>query len=465
MRLLDVQLAALKACGNNRSFAYFMEQGLGKTLTSQADLLERVKEGNVTRSVVVAPNSFKTGWVREAEKWGLPINQFVWDSSSNYHEHWARRPSDKVRQLIVNYEAIRQERVQRFIKDWVSGHRPMVIWDESIQLKTHNSAQTVAAIELGKHFDYGRLLSGKPIVTGPHDLWGQYRAIRELDGRNFFAFRNLFCRMGGFKGKQIIGAQNEDFLASLIDPFTFRASKADWTDLPPKMYTIRNYELNAELQHYYDQMLNEFVIWLDENENVAVDQAITKYIKLAQIQTGWIYDEEGNVRQLVSDDKNPRLKLLLRTIEDEVTGKVAIAYHHKPVLDQLLRNLGGEERCAWIKGGMEGAAVERQKDRFNNDPRVRFILLQTRASKYGHTLLGSDDAGRCYTMVIYENTYSLDDRSQIEDRIHRHGQTADSVLYLDLVGTPLDQDCVEALQRRESIFQAVISRLRRTQRP
>lgn len=66
-------------------------------------------------------------------------------------------------------------------------------------------------------------------------------------------------------------------------------------------------------------------------------------------------------------------------------------------------------------------------------------------------------------MIFYENTYSLDDRSQIEDRPHRHGQNY-AVSYIDLVGTPLDYDCVEALQRKEGVFQAVFAPLRERQK-
>jgi hypothetical protein len=101
--------------------------------------------------------------------------------------------------------------------------------------------------------------------------------------------------------------------------------------------------------------------------------------------------------------------------------------------------------------------IEDQKRKFNNDPGCRAILLQTVASKYGHTLLGhGDDNDRCWTMYFYENTYSLDDRSQIEDRIHRRGQTSDYCGYVDSVGTPVDMAMIEALQRKENIYNAIM---------
>ena len=97
----------------------------------------------------------------------------------------------------------------------------------------------------------------------------------------------------------------------------------------------------------------------------------------------------------------------------------------------------------------------------SKNPNCRGILLQTRASKYGHTLLGGKNLNdHCYTQLVYENTYSLDDRSQIEDRHHRHGQIADSVLYIDFIGSQLDRNAVEALKRKEDMFQSVFRNIR-----
>ncbi|HEY8097634.1 MAG TPA: helicase-related protein, partial [Methylobacter sp.] len=138
-----------------------------------------------------------------------------------------------------------------------------------------------------------------------------------------------------------------------------------------------------------------------------------------------------------------------------VEGKIIVPYIHRYTLTLLLQSLE-EYYPAIIKGGMSPEEIQFNKDRFNKDSQCRVILVQTRAGKYGHTLLGgSSNRDRCSTMVFAENSYSLDDRSQIEDRMHRHGQTADSCLYVDLWGTDLDRRITHALQAKENIAQAV----------
>jgi superfamily II DNA/RNA helicase len=191
-----------------------------------------------------------------------------------------------------------------------------------------------------------------------------------------------------------------------------------------------------------------------------VDVAIAKYEKLAQIQCGFIYDEQGNVNELVEPANNPRLNLLRQLLEEEVSGKACIVYRHRPVLDLLYAALR-RYNPAWIKGGMKPEETGAQKERFNADPLCRVILLQAEASRYGHTLLGGpgpDDL--CRTMIFFENSYSADTRDQIEDRIHRRGQTGESVLYIDLSGSDLDRRIVKALQRKDALYKSVFKNLR-----
>jgi hypothetical protein len=63
-------------------------------------------------------------------------------------------------------------------------------------------------------------------------------------------------------------------------------------------------------------------------------------------------------------------------------------------------------------------------------------------------------------MVFFENSYSADTRDQIEDRIHRRGQTGEYVLYIDLSGSDLDRRIVKALQRKDELYKSVFRNLK-----
>jgi hypothetical protein len=245
-----------------------------------------------------------------------------------------------------------------------------------------------------------------------------------------------------------------------MDGHVFQAKKKDWLpDLPRKDFTIRDYAMSTEQLRQYNSMEQQFLLEI-ESGYVTVDVAIAKYAKLAQIQTGFIYDEERVVHELVKPSENPRLNLLKQLLEEEVEGKVCVVYRHREMLDVLLKALAKYDP-AWIKGGMFGHEVDDQKRRFNTDAHCRIMLAQCDAAKYGHTLLGGpgeDDL--CRTMIFFENSYSADTRDQIEDRIHRRGQTGEYVLYIDLSGSPLDRRIVKALQRKDALYRSVFKNLK-----
>ena len=77
-------------------------------------------------------------------------------------------------------------------------------------------------------------------------------------------------------------------------PVVFQAKKKDWLPaLPDKRMTIRDYEMSGEQKRQYKSMEEEFLLEI-ESGIVTVDVAIAKWAKLAQIQTGFIYDEAGD---------------------------------------------------------------------------------------------------------------------------------------------------------------------------
>lgn len=454
------QSTALSRSANRDGFGYFMEQGLGKTSTTYADFLEHAAQDNyVSRMLTIAPNSFKGGWAEEVDKFGFPVKPIIYESGDPesyirmFKKGFSVRPN-----LIVNYEAIRYQSTRDVILDYIREKNVYIAADESVKLKDHSSDQTKAALDLAPRCRMKRILSGKPTSQGPHDLWAQMRFIGQLNGFMYHPFKNAFCKMGGFKGKKVVGVQNADILGERINPHVFRATKAEYTDLPPKLWQSREYKMSAEQQRMYSSMENEFVLWLNENEHVSVDMAISKYIKLAQIQAGFIIDAEGKTRELVTPKANARLNALEDFIVDEVQGKAIVVYNHKVVRPMLLERFERYNPVI-LAGGMTDAEISESKRRFNNDNSCRLIFI-TKAAKYGHTLLGGPEPeNHCSNMIFYENTYALDDRSQLEDRNHRYGQLGECNIYTDIVGTPIDRAAARALQMKESVFQAIFQHI------
>ena len=472
MSALDpVQIAALEFAEGKQGVGLFLEQGLGKSLIVLTEFSFLYQTGKVDRMIIVTPNTFKKGFLDEIEKHGFHFDVHIWRSSKKADAaNWLNKHHDLPPVIIINYEAARIPGVNRALQIWACRGDAYLAIDESIQIKGHKSAQTKAIHKLAAWSPYHgessvcryvRILTGRPQTQGPHDLWGQLRAIGLFRETNFYSFRGSFCVMGGWENKEVIRAKNTEALARAMEHNIFQAKKADWLpNLPRKDMTIRDYKMSPAQQAQYNQMEKQFLLEI-ESGVVTVEVAIAKYAKLAQIQTGFIYDEDGHVHELVAPDANPRIMLLRQLLEEETEGKVCVVYRHRAILPVLLRALSDYD-CAWIKGQMKPDETEEQKARFNNDPNCRVILLQCDASKYGHTLIsaGGREEDKCRTMIFFENSYSADTRDQIEDRIHRRGQTGEYVLYIDLSGSDLDRRIVKALQRKDQLYRSVFGQLK-----
>lgn len=469
--LTALQRKALEMAQDKIGYAYFLEMGLGKSLLALAEfgsLVER--DHRATRLVIVAPNSFKPGWATEISKHRLPLAVHVYAASKHKRaEEFVATPKWHMPPvLIVNYEALRLPKVQQLIEDFTFRRNAMLVLDESIALKNPSAKRTKAAHKLVRDFAYVRLLSGRPQTQGPHDLWGQLHAIGATRaGENFYAFRNTYCRMGGWENKEVVGIQNAKQLQQRMEPYCLIAKKKDWlSDLPDKSYTTRTYDLADApyLQREYARMEEEFLTYLKDKENRIVNKveatiALTKYTKLQQLHAGFIHDDEGEPAWLVEDKDNPRLQALLDAM-DETEGKVCVCYKHKFVGEQLWRVMVARGlHPARITGGMKDKAIEEEKKLFNDNPKCRVMLLQLDSSKYGHTLVGDQSSAEnaCFTMLFYQNEFSLDTRSQIEDRIHRLGQK-NAALYVDFTGSDMDRRMAAALQYKTGLYEALFGR-------
>jgi hypothetical protein len=87
---------------------------------------------------------------------------------------------------------------------------------------------------------------------------------------------------------------------------TFQAKKKDWLrGLPPKLYTIRRYEMAGPVREHYELMKEEFLTFLDSGEAVTVQVAIAKYEKLSQIQCGFIIDEQASRSRWCNPTRTP----------------------------------------------------------------------------------------------------------------------------------------------------------------
>ena len=474
--LFEVQRECLKQAGDKTGFAMFLEQGLGKTRTVLYEFDGKVKRGLAEILVVVCPRPLRSAWRDEALEIGLGYPIIPHKSEKETRKalnELGRQPLILVlhyEQVLTHGGAVIEAMLERRRKVYCA-------LDESVRIKKHSSVigdrlymlslakerfqqgKKKVILDMSKKRDplsYRRVLSGTPAPQGPHDLWNQFRFCGAMEGTPYYAWRSLYCRMGGFQGKQILGHQNLDLMRERTSEFAFRAKKTDWTDLPEKIWMPpHEVELHPNQKKAYLELMRDFVIEFGENDYLTVEMAITIKNKLQQICSGWVYDNGKTVRELVPVEHSPKLQEVMSILEDVETKSLAF-YFFKPTreyFDQLASKTG--YGYVFLESKLSDDEFDRRKRMFNEDDDIKWAFCQTDAVKEGHTLLGTERMP-CHNTIFAENTYSLYARKQAEDRNHRHGQLW-PVNYWDVVTSREDKAIIKSLQKKEGMQEAILS--------
>ena len=447
--------------GPAEGWGHFLEMRLGKTplMLNEFELF-RIHQG-ITRGIVVAPNTYKSAWVEEAKAFGVELPFFEFET---------RRAEGSLRDfavdnrgvLVVNYEALQYKRCRDVLDELFEDKRYVMALDESIKIKNFQSIASKMARAYTKDAAYVRVLTGLPFTQGPHELYPQLRAIKQQDGINPYVFRNRYCKMGGFKNKKVVGVKNEEMLGKLLDECSFVAGLAEWypSEARAGIYHVERLGQTRQQEAAYDEMEKHFVLAFDSGEVVSAAQVITKLMKQQQIASGFVFDDSGEVVWLNDPVNVPKMQRTLQLLDE--AKKAVVFYHYNPTGDALEKAFEKYKPCLIRSDQLmkkRGLDIEAEKAAFNNDPERRVMIAQLERTKYGHDLTGNKGDILCDLEIFYENTYSLDTRSQCEMRI----VTADQKVppqYVDFVTCPADAGPIKALQFKQDIVDTVMDAYR-----
>lgn len=451
--LFEVQRKALELGHNMPGFAYFLEMGLGKTRVTLFDAYWHLKARRADIAIVLCPRSLRGAWQVEAETIGFPYPVLLMEGTAE--QMWKSINALGGPCVVVIHYEITLTRGGDFIELVLAKEKKVFLaLDESTRIKNPKAKVGKFLIVIKDQFKYIRILSGYPAPQGPHDLWGQFKFIGATDS-SYFQWRNTYCTMGGWMGKQVTGAQNIDILHMRTKNYVFRAKKSDWTDLPEKLWPDpREISMTKEQRQAYLQMMQDFVLEWGDKE-ISAKMAVTAKTKLQQIGSGFLYDNDGVPVNLFSDnEKNPKIEELLAVIE-ETEHKLIVFYHFHHSYSMIKTALERQGvKTVDLPSGLNEIDIEHRKALFNQDDDYKVALMQSSSMKYGHTMLGTA-AAPCHVSVFFENSYDSETRVQAEDRNHRHGQR-NPVTYIDFCTSREDRKVILALQKKTGLQEALM---------
>ena len=441
--------------------ALFCEMGTGKTKIV-LDIVQNAEE--TVDVVVIAPNGLHHNWAineipRHYEK---PVDVFCWKGpiktiKAKKEFKWFLNEKDKSRMILINVEALRTasgfNTVSQFLES--ATHEIHMIVDESTCIKNPKAIQTKRVLELSQKANCKWILNGTPITQSPLDLFSQCRFLDKnaVPYNTYTAFKHAFAvetvmTMGSRAFRKIIGYQNLEQLTKILEPFSLRIEKKDCLDLPDKTFVKQAIELHPQQKRVYDSMKDDCLAMLQSGELVTSTLALTKIVKLHQILTGFVTDDEGTEHAI----ENNRIASLMQIAETTKPLVVFCAYKFNVAqIKAELKKKFPESKIVEYTGNISSSARNAGVEQFQSGE-ADFFLATSAAAK-GLTL------HRASTMVYYSNNYSLETRLQSQDRIHRIGQN-NKCTYIDLVvPNTVDDAILKRLKQKKELSSMVLDDL------
>lgn len=407
----------------NRKIIVGDQMGLGKTMEAIAAIYCE----NAYPALIVCPSVVKLNWKKEINKWVPDKTVCVINSRSN-----------KILPIsdyyIINYDILNYNQTILEKIEFKAG-----VADESQFCKNPKSARTKATMEIFKEIDLRILLTGTPVRNKPAEIIMQLKIINKLDDfGGWWRFVQKYC--DPFKGPfgwDISGASNVEELNRILRLICYiRRNKEDvLPELPDK---IRSYiPIKIDNREEYENVRKDITNWFKEKSkdskmrNHISGQAIVKIEALKQIAAkGKLHA----VKEWVDD--------FLSTEE-----KLVIFAHHRMIVDWIYDKF--KKVATKIQGGMTSEERQKSIDDFQNDDKIKIIVVSIMAGGIGINLTAASNA------LFVEQAWSPADHDQAEDRLHRIGQK-NSVNYYYLVGkNTIDEMIVNLIAKKRKIVDGV----------
>jgi len=427
--------------------------GTGKSRVV-VDLVCSVPE--IRRTLILAPKSVVSVWPRMFNLHGsAPVE--VCAPSKGTTAVKAREVAEAYDDpcarlaVVLNYEAAREgyggaKTPRGMAAELLSRRWDLVVLDESHRVKqpTGKTSRMVARLQADRRV----CLTGTPMPHSPLDIFGQFRFLDPgIYGNSFAAFRSryaILATFGALAGKQVLGYKNQEELAERMDSITFTARTDDVLDLPPFVDVDREFDLGPDEARAYKQMERDFVAELKSGQ-VTASNALVKLLRLAQVTSGVLETDEGEVERLGESKK----KLLLEVLEECGREPVAVFCRFHRDLDQVLEAAEALGlKTAELSGRRNDIASTGGKWEHGN-----VLAVQEQAGGVGV------DLTRCRFLVFWSLGYSLGNHEQARGRVRRPGQTR-PVTYIYLVArSTVDRRVREALVKKKDVVDYVLERM------
>ena len=414
------------------------DMGLGKTIQILSLILSYAEEEkeNKKTTIVISPSSLTLNWYNETKKFAPTLKTLVIKGNSEERKRQINS-IENYDLVITSYDLLKRDLELYETKNYNFRY---IIADEAQYMKnsTTQNAKAIKQLQGDTRF----ALTGTPIENSLAELWSIFDFIMPGYLFEYKKFKSLY--------EVPIVKDNDqsamEKLKMLIQPFILRRTKKQvLTELPEKMITVLNNQMQPEQEEIYMSYLLQAREEL--NEQISINGFEKSHIKILALLT--------RLRQIcchpslfIKDYKGESSKLIqcMEIINDAISsGHKILLFSGYTSMFEILQKELEKNNIKYFKLTGSTNVDERINlvNEFNENPEIKVFLISLKAGGTGLNLTGAD-------MVIhYDPWWNQSAENQATDRAYRIGQKNNVQVY-KLITTNSIEEKIYELQNKKA---------------
>ena len=441
----NYQKYAIEFILNHPVAAVLLDMGLGKTVIALTAIHSLLFDSfEVSKVLVVAPlRVARDTWPNEVKKWehlkDLRVSVAVGDA--------------KKRKIALMRKAdiyvINREMVKWLVEEsGVPFDYDMVVIDELSSFKNPQSQRFKALMKVRSKVRRVVGLTGTPASNGLMDLFAEYKLLDmgQRLGRYITRYRLSYFQPDKTNGaivysyKPLPFAEEEIF--KKIGDITISMKSGDFLQMPEKIMTEYEVEMNEKEKDAYERLKREMVVTIDDKDEITAANAASLCGKLSQMANGAVYTDDRNV-QIFHERKLDALEDMI----EAANGKpVMIAYWFQHDFDRIKNRLQ--------EMGVEFEKIDSEDSiKRWNEGRLPVALIHPASAGHGLNLQSGGS-----TIIWFGLTWSLELYQQTNGRLWRQGQKDKTVVIQHIITKgPIDERILSALKHKDCTQEEMIA--------
>ena len=347
---------------------------------------------------------------------------------------------------IINHDAVRLEAMEEAL---TRAKFDLCIVDEMTAYKNAQSKRSKSLRHITTKCEAVWGMSGSPTANSPLDAFGQARLVNPDNVTRYYTrFRDsTMTQLDMYT--YVPKAGWEHIVSRALSP-AIRYNLRDCLDLPPTIEQERELPMSKEQKILYDKMMQDFYAEYD-NGTISASNAGVKTLKLLQISSGCVYNDEKLVKTV---DNTPKFDELLDIYYENGADKLLVFATFKAAVYSIEKFFHSQGiSCSSVTGDTSKSERNKIYESFQSGT-LKVISAQPSTVSHGLNLT----AGRL--IVWFTPIPSNETFIQANARIVRPGQERSQIIVY-LHNSKAERRVYSALRSKERMSTALLDIFKR----